>query len=75
MYKRLLFIDHLRKVLLVPGSNNLFANVYKCTFCVNSIVFLGFIVNQNGAHVDLEKIEVIQEWSKPYNVGEVRSFI
>jgi len=37
-------------------------------------VFLGFIVNENGVHVDPEKIKAIQEWPTPQNVGDVRSF-
>ena len=46
---------HLREVILVLRNNNLFANVEKCTICVDSVVFLGFIVNKNGVHVSLRK--------------------
>jgi len=67
-------IHHLREVLIVLRKNQLFANVDKCTFYVDSVVFLGFIVNKNGVHVDLSKIQAIQEWPTPKNVGEVRSF-
>ena len=49
--------------------NSLFANSDKCTFCVDSVVFLGFVVNKNGVHVDPEKIKAIQEWPTPQNVG------
>jgi len=52
----------------------LFANIDKCTFCVDSVVFLGFVVNKNGVHVDPEKIKAIQEWPTPQNVGDIRSF-
>jgi len=45
-------IHYLREVLIVLRKNQLFANVDKCTFCVDSVVFLGFIVNKNGVHVD-----------------------
>jgi len=48
-------LRHLRKVFLVLRVNSLFANSDKCTFCVHSVVFLGFIVNKNGVHVDLRK--------------------
>jgi len=47
------YLSHLREVLLVFRQNSLFANIDKCTFCVDS-VFLGFIVNKNGVHVDPE---------------------
>jgi len=67
-------LSHLRKVLLVLRKNNLFANVDKCSFCADSVVFLGLIVNKNGIHVNPEKIKAIQEWPTPQNVGDVRSF-
>ena len=54
--------------------NSLFANSDKCTFCVDTVVFLGFVVNKNWVHVDPEKIKAIQEWPTPQNVGDVRSF-
>ena len=37
-------------------------------------MFLGFVVNSSGVHVDKEKIKAIQEWPIPKNVSEVRSF-
>jgi len=67
-------IHHLREVLIVLRKNQLFANVDKCTFCVDRVVFLGFIVNKNGVHVDPSKIQAIQDWPTPKNVVEVRSF-
>jgi len=36
--------------------------------------FLGFKIGNDGAQVDLDKIKVIQEWSIPKMVREVRSF-
>ena len=41
-------LSHLREVLLVLRKNSLFANSDKFTFCVDNIVFLGFIVNKRG---------------------------
>nr|KYP34521.1 Retrotransposable element Tf2 [Cajanus cajan] len=67
-------IGHLREVLMLLRQNHLFANVEKCTFCVDHVVFLGFIVSKEKVRVDPEKIKVIQEWPKPKNVSEVRSF-
>jgi len=52
-------LSHLKEVLLDLRNNILFANVDKCSFCVDSVVFLGFIVNKNGVHVDPEKIKSI----------------
>ena len=61
-------LGHLRQVLLVLRKHTLFANIDKCTFCVNSVVLLGFVVRKNGVHVDTEKIKAIQEWPTPKSV-------
>jgi len=54
-------------------NNNLFSNIKKCTFCVDIVAFLGFIVNKIGVHVDPEKIKATQEWPTPQNV-DIRNF-
>ena len=65
-------LGYLRQVVLVLRKHTFFAN--KCTFCVNSVVFLGFVARKNGVHVDPEKIKAIQEWPTPKSVGDIRSF-
>ena len=52
----------------------LFANLKKCTFCTDKLVFLSFVVSAQGIQVDEEKIRAIQEWPSPMRVGNVRSF-
>ncbi|KAE9592380.1 putative nucleotidyltransferase, Ribonuclease H [Lupinus albus] len=51
--------EHLRAVLLVLRKEKLYANVEKCIFCVDHVIFLGFMINVNGVHVDQEKIKAI----------------
>ena len=58
-------LSHLGEFLLVLRKNSLFANIDKCTFYVDSVVFLGFIVNKNGVHVDPEKIKSHQRVANP----------
>ena len=41
---------------------------------VEKIVFLGFVVSSHGIKVDVEKVKAIQEWPRPKNVYDVRSF-
>ncbi|XP_010519239.1 PREDICTED: uncharacterized protein LOC104798746 [Tarenaya hassleriana] len=62
-----------RYVLDVLRKEQLFANLKKCTFCTNKLVFLG-VVSEQGIHVDEEKIAAIRDWPCPRTVGEVRSF-
>ncbi|XP_057487761.1 uncharacterized protein LOC130773830 [Actinidia eriantha] len=67
-------VQHLKSVLDVLRQEKLFANLKKCTFCTDNLVFLGFVVSAQGLHVDAEKIRAIQEWPSPTTVGNVRSF-
>jgi len=52
----------------------LYANMDKCVFCMDHVVFLGFVVSSQGVPVDQEKVKAIQEWPTPKTIGEVRSF-
>ena len=62
-------LGNLKVVLSTLRDNNLFANKEKCTFYEYSMVFLGFIVNKHGMHVDPTKVQAIQDWITPQNVG------
>ena len=46
----------------------------KCTFIKKELVYLGFVVSDEGLKMDLEKVKVITEWYTPRNVFEVRIF-
>ena len=65
---------HLKFVLDVLRKERLFANLKKCTFCTDKLVFLGFVVSARGIQVDEEKVRAIQDWPSPTSVSKVRSF-
>ena len=65
---------HLKSVLDVLRKERLFANLKKCTFCIDSLVFLGFVVSAQGIQVDEEKVRAIQEWVSPTSVSKVKNF-
>ena len=44
------------------------------SFCMDKVVFLGFMVSSKGVEVDSEKVKAIQEWPTPKSASEVRSF-
>jgi hypothetical protein len=58
----------------VLKKEKLFANLEKCTFCTDQVVFLGFVVLGSGIQVDESKVKAIKDWSTPKNVSQVRSF-
>ncbi|CAN4084866.1 unnamed protein product [Withania somnifera] len=67
-------VQHLKKVFDILLKEKLFVNAKKCSFGVNKVVFLGFVVSAMGVEVDKEKIEAIRSWPAPSNAIEVRSF-
>ncbi|XP_040947334.1 uncharacterized protein [Gossypium hirsutum] len=68
------YIQHLRAVLEVLRKEELYANLKKCSFCTNEVVFLGFVLSARGLEVDQEKVKAINEWPRPTNISQVRSF-
>ena len=50
---------HLRRVLEALRREILYANMDKCVFCMNHVVFLGFVVSSQGVQVDQEKTDCL----------------
>ncbi|XP_071912327.1 uncharacterized protein [Coffea arabica] len=67
-------IMHVKAVLEVFRKEHLYANIKKCTFCTDQIVFLGYVVSAQGIHVDQDKVKAIVEWPTTTSLSEVRSF-
>ena len=67
-------MEHLCVVLNILRKEKLYANLDKFRFCIEQIVFLGFVVSAKGVQVDYEKVKVVQEWPIPKNLSEVMSF-
>jgi hypothetical protein len=53
-------IEHLRAVFGALREARLFANLEKCTFCIDRVAFLGYVVTPQGIEVDEAKIEAIK---------------
>ena len=54
-------IDHLYCVLDVLRKEKLYANIKKCSFCMDKVVFLDYVVSAKGIVVDEEKVKAIKE--------------
>ena len=67
-------VMHVRKVLEILRVEKLHANLKKCSFCMDRVNFLGFVVSSNGLEVNVEKVKAIREWPTPTNISQVRSF-
>ena len=66
---------HLKLVLQRLREKQLYAKFKKCEFWLGSITFLGHVITAEGIQVDPSKVAAVQEWKRPTNVGEIRSFL
>uniref|UniRef100_A0A2N9GEB0 Reverse transcriptase domain-containing protein n=1 Tax=Fagus sylvatica TaxID=28930 RepID=A0A2N9GEB0_FAGSY len=58
-------IEHLHCVLPVLRKEKLYANLKTCSFCLDKVVFLGYLVSGKDLQVDEEKVKAIKEWPTP----------
>ncbi|GKC50977.1 putative reverse transcriptase domain-containing protein, partial [Tanacetum coccineum] len=66
---------HLKIILELLKRERLYAKFFKCDFWLDSIQFLGHVINCNGVHVDPAKIEAIRNWVAPTTPTKVRQFL
>ena len=68
-------VQHVNEVLDCLIKNNLFAKIEKCKFNVDTVEFLGFVINPDGIHMDESKVKVIQDWPVPRRIKDMQSFL
>ena len=68
-------IDHLHFVLVVLRKEKLYVNLKKCSFCMDKVLFLGYVVSVKGIEVDEKNVKAIKKWPTPKSITKVRSFM
>ncbi|GJZ69036.1 putative reverse transcriptase domain-containing protein [Tanacetum coccineum] len=66
---------HLKTILELMKKERLYAKFLKCDFWLDSVQFLGHMIDRIGVHVDPAKIEAIKSWAAPTTPTEVRQFL
>nr|GEY20110.1 putative reverse transcriptase domain-containing protein [Tanacetum cinerariifolium] len=56
---------HLKIILELLKKERLFAKFSKCDFWLDSVQFLGHVIDRSGVHIDLAKIKAIKSWVAP----------
>nr|GEZ38877.1 putative reverse transcriptase domain-containing protein [Tanacetum cinerariifolium] len=67
--------EHLNIILELLKKEQLYAKFSKCDFWLDSIHFLGHVINNKGVHVDPAKIEAIKNWAVLTTLMNVRQFL
>ena len=68
------YVDHLRSVFQALREQRLFANLQKCHFFIDNLVFLGYVVSSECIKMGPSKVEAIECWPIPKSIHTVRSF-
>nr|GEX93856.1 putative reverse transcriptase domain-containing protein [Tanacetum cinerariifolium] len=66
---------HLKIILELLKKERLYVKFYKCDFWLDSVQFLGHVIDRSGVHVDYAKIEAIKSWAASTTPTEVRQFL
>ncbi|GKF10212.1 putative reverse transcriptase domain-containing protein, partial [Tanacetum coccineum] len=64
---------HLKIILEFLKKERLYAKFSKCDFWLDSVQFLGHVIDRSGVHVDPAKIEAIKSWAAPTTLTELCS--
>nr|GEZ73987.1 retrotransposon protein, putative, Ty3-gypsy subclass [Tanacetum cinerariifolium] len=67
--------EHLKTILELLKNEKLYAKFSKCDFWLDSVYFLGHVIDSGGVHVDPAKVEAIRNWYAPTTPTEVRQFL
>ncbi|GJR13774.1 putative reverse transcriptase domain-containing protein [Tanacetum coccineum] len=57
--------EHLKLILELLKKEELYAKFSKCEFWIPKVQFLGHVIDSEGIHMDLAKIESIKDWTSP----------
>nr|GFA38738.1 putative reverse transcriptase domain-containing protein [Tanacetum cinerariifolium] len=66
---------HLKIILELLKKERLYVKFSKSDFWLDSVQFLGHVIDHSGVHVDPTKIEAIKSWPAPTTPTEVRQFL
>jgi hypothetical protein len=68
-------LRHLKQVLEILKTNQLYAKRSKCTFAEPKVEYLGHIISAERVATDPKKTQAVQEWPIPKTIKELRGFL
>lgn len=70
-----MYTTHLRIVLETMRAHQLNGKLSKCSFSLSEAAFLGHLISAEGVALDLVKIEVVINYSRPMFLFETQEFL
>ncbi|GJV67266.1 reverse transcriptase [Tanacetum coccineum] len=68
-------VVHLRNVLEVMKTHQLYAKLSKCVFGTKQVEYLGHVISVDGVSTDPTKIKAIEAWPVLNNLKQLRGFL
>jgi hypothetical protein len=66
---------HIQQGLSTLLQHKLYANLENCSFAMNKLQYLGYIVDEHGVHVDPAKIQAICDWTTLNIMTDLQIFL
>ncbi|GJS74509.1 putative reverse transcriptase domain-containing protein [Tanacetum coccineum] len=67
--------EHLKTILEMLKKEELYAKFSKCEFWINTVKFLGHVIDSSGVHVYPAKIKAVKNWASPTTRSEIHRFL
>ncbi|GJY69390.1 putative reverse transcriptase domain-containing protein [Tanacetum coccineum] len=67
--------EHLKLILELLKKEELYAKFSKCEFWIPKVQFISHVIDSEGIHVDLAKIESVKDWASPKSPTEICQFL
>ncbi|GJT82166.1 putative reverse transcriptase domain-containing protein [Tanacetum coccineum] len=67
--------EHLKTIMELLKKEELYAKISKCEFWINTVKFLGHVIDSSGIHMDPAKIEAVKNWASSTTPLEIRQFL
>ncbi|GJS33111.1 putative reverse transcriptase domain-containing protein [Tanacetum coccineum] len=65
--------EHLNLILELLKKEELYAKFLKCEFWLSKVQFIGHVIDSEGIHMDLARIESIKDWASPKTLTEIQA--
>ena len=66
--------DHLHQVCTTLKEASLYTNLKNCSYFVDKVIFLSYVVSSKGVSADPKKVKAIVKWLEPCTIHEDCSF-
>jgi hypothetical protein len=68
-------LQHVKQVFQALCDHKLALKRSKCSFGMNTMMYLGHIISESGVAMDPAKVETVEAWPSPWSLRALRGFL